>query len=394
MRAATLAFLGEHRRARTEALTDRLVERIEDGNPGYRAAGVVPRDDLWRSCRDNIARVLELLAAAVEDGAAGDLDGPSYDAARETGRRRAEQGLPLDDVLRSFRIGGRLIWDDLVDAGESTLEAREVREIGTRLWEVVDETSAVVAATYHQHERRLVRADEQQRAELWEGVLSGRARDPGFAHDAALLLDLPAAGDFLVVAAPTLDLRRADARLAPHGTAWVRRTEGVVGLVALRDDSPGEALAALRSVAASDDVPVGVSTVVAGLAAVEQGFREALLALRAQGGTPGLAPLDERLPEALLLSSPTVATRLVARWVDPLLVLPAAEAVVLIDTVTAWVAAGGSATATAAAVPCHRNTVLNRLRRVEALTGVDLTDDAPPVELDLALRAWRMSIHP
>lgn len=390
MRAATLTFLGEHRRARTEPLTDRLVERIEEGNPGYRWAGVVPHDDLWRSCHDNIVRVLELLASAVEDGVVVDLEDAVYDAARETGRRRAEQGLPLDDVLRSYRIGGRLIWDDIVENGDAILTAHEVREIGTRLWEVIDETSAAVAATYHEHERRLVRADEQQRAELWEGVLGGRARDPGFARDAALVLDVPVNADFLVVAAPTLDLRRADDRLSPYATAWVRRTEGVVGLVALRDDTTTDALEGLRAVASADGVPVGVSAVVAGLAGVEQGFSGALLALRAQGATPGLGVLDERLPEALLLSSPSVAARLVARWVEPIMALPAVEADVLIETVTAWVAAGGSATATAAVVPCHRNTVLNRLRRVEALTGTALTDDAPPVDLDLALRAWRM----
>jgi hypothetical protein len=36
-----------------------------------------------------------------------------FDAARETGRRRAEQRMPLDDVLRSFRLGGRLVWEAL-----------------------------------------------------------------------------------------------------------------------------------------------------------------------------------------------------------------------------------------------------------------------------------------
>ena len=67
MRAATLAFLAGHRRARLEVVTDRLVHTIESGNPGYRSAGVVPHDDLRASCHDNILRVLELLAEAVAD---------------------------------------------------------------------------------------------------------------------------------------------------------------------------------------------------------------------------------------------------------------------------------------------------------------------------------------
>ena len=108
VRAVTPEFLAEHRRDRLEVVTDRLVETIQRDNAGYRHAGVVPLADLRQSCHDNVARVLELLAEAVEVGTVtprGDRE-PAYDAARATGRRRAEQGLPLDDVLRSFRIGG------------------------------------------------------------------------------------------------------------------------------------------------------------------------------------------------------------------------------------------------------------------------------------------------
>lgn len=395
MRPATQDFLAEHRHTRIEAITKRLVATIEEHNPGYRATGVVPRSDLWRSCHDNIVRVLELLSETVGQGGVVDRTDHdrAYDAARETGRRRAEQGLPLDDVLRSFRIGGRLIWDDLVEHGHAVLDAREVREIGTALWQVVDETSAQVANAYHLHERTLVRADEQQRAELWEGVLSGRAREPGFAHEASRLLDIPPTADFLVVTAPSLEVRRAEARLHLHATAWVRRTGDVVGLVALREDDPTEASLALHQIGVRDGVPLGVSSVVAGLAGADEGFRQAGLALRAQGTTVGAARFDERLPEALLLSSPDVVSRLLGRWLEPVLALPAAEADALVATLTAWVATGGSVTRTAAAVPCHRNTVLNRLRRVSDLTGHPLTDDAAPVELDLALRAWRMGLR-
>src|SRR5580704_16342597 len=76
--------------ARVPDLADELVRTIQERNPGYRAMGVVPQDDLLRSCRDNIARVLELIAQRAADSgpASGDA---RYDAARATGRRRAEQ---------------------------------------------------------------------------------------------------------------------------------------------------------------------------------------------------------------------------------------------------------------------------------------------------------------
>lgn len=394
MRAATLDFLARHRRERLDPISDRLVETIQRENPTYRGPEV-SRSDLRHSCVTNVVRVLELLADAVRSGVRPHQNehDESYDAARATGRLRAEQGVPLDDVLRSFRMGGRLIWEDLVERGEDVLDAAALRDIGTQLWEVVDATSEQVATAYHAHERSLVRDDEQHRAELWEGLLTGRGHDLAFARDAAVRLDLPVGADLLVVVAPRLDRLAADERLAPHATAWVRRTEGVVGLVALRDDDPADACTALTAVAGAQDVPVGVSAVVVGLGSVDEGYRQASLALRAQGETVGLATLDERLPEALLLGSPETAARLVARWVEPLDRLPAVESRALVDTLTAWVATAGSATRTAALVHCHRNTVVNRLRRVTELTGLPLADDAPPVELDLALRARRMGLR-
>ena len=392
VRESTLAFLAEHRARRVDAITDRLVDTIVRDNASYQASATVTREDLRHSCHDNIDRILQMLRDALGQDGLPPEDEPIYGAARETGRRRAEQGLALADVLRSFRIGGRLIWDDLVVEGEQTLDAAEVREIGTLLWEVVDATSGQVATAYHHQELTLLRADEQQRAELWEGVLGGRAREPGFAREASLLLDLPTDAELVVVVATELRLRSAEQALAPHATAWVRRTADVVGLVALRDESPREVLAALERLATSVEGSLGVSSVLRGLSAVEQGYVQASLALRAQGKVTGLARFDDRLPEALLLGSPEVASRLVERWLGPVLALAPGESRALTDTLLAWVASGGSATRTAAVVHCHRNTVANRLHRFTELTGHRLTDEAVPVDLDLALRAWRLRL--
>ncbi len=223
-------------------------------------------------------------------------------------------------------------------------------------------------------------------------MLSGRAREPGFAHEAARLLDLPVSADFLLVAALDLDERRADERLAPHGTAWARRTGGVVGLVALREADPAEPLAALADVAARQRVPLGVSPAVSGLAGVDDGFRLATLALRAQGSTPGVASLDARLPEALAAQLAD-GRRASPRTLGP---PPAGAAGGRVET-----AAGdpqrvgrdrrlGHPHRGRRAVPPQHGR--QPVRRVSELTGTGLLDQAPPVELDLALRAWRTGI--
>jgi hypothetical protein len=401
MSEGTVGFLARHRQQRVPELTERLVHTIVEQNPGYAEAQVVPLTDLQQSCRDNIARVLQLLARAVEGGCGDVFEERFLDAARATGQRRAEQGLPLDDVLRSFRVGGRLIWEDLMEQahGDGGLDPRGVREVGTWLWEVVDETSAQVASAYHAAERRLVREDEQRRAALWEGLLHGRAQDPAFALEAARILDLPVRGRYAVIALAQQDgVGDVAAHLAQRlalrgvGSAWHRRGEELLAVLALGEvplTVPVEVLGEWSRGA------VGVSTVVGALGELEVAHRQASLARRtvAPGGRAVVA-FDDCLPDALLLRSPDVAARLVESWLAPVLALPRAEARVLLQTVEMWVETAGSTSRTADLAHCHRNTVVNRLRRVGEFVGRELVDTPPPLELALALRAYRLRLGP
>ncbi|HEV7931165.1 MAG TPA: helix-turn-helix domain-containing protein [Actinomadura sp.] len=377
-------------------LTDALVHTIREQNLGYRTVNVVPMDDLWRSCHDNITRVLQLLAGSHRDKDAPEDDG-YYDAARETGRRRAEQRMPLDDVLRSFRLGGRLVWEALIDQAreQSAVDNAGLLDVATRVWEVVDATSAQVALAYHAAERQLVRFDEQRKAALWEGLLRGRAKDLAFAYEAARILDLPVEGPYAVVAA---DDRAGDdgttvllsERLAACGigSAWQVRASTLVGLLALGESALGTALGILRETL---DAPAGVSSVVHGLAEADVAYRQATLTRRTLHPRRfEVVTLEERLPEALLLGSPELAERLVRLWLGPLQDLPADDRRLLLDTLETWVSTAGSTTRTAEAVHCHRNTVINRIRRIQTITGRDFAAGTTPVELLLALRAARL----
>jgi hypothetical protein len=380
--------------ARVAALTDVLVRTIEDQNPGYRTVGVVPQDDLWRSCHDNLTRVLELIAEGSRD-LPPETDG-RYDAARATGRRRAEQRMPLDDVLRSFRLGGRLVWESLIDQAhvDNSVDTDGLLDVATRVWEVVDTTSAQVAAAYHSTESNLVRTDEQRRAALWEGLLHGRAKDLAFAYEASRIIGIPVEGPCAAVVADIGPAIQWERRLAADriGSAWQVRANTLVGLLTLRQPTVDTAVAALRDVL---DVPAGVSLVVRGLAEVDVAYRQAILARRTlPAGRNDIAVLAERLPEALLLSAPELAEQLVHRWLGDLLAVPAAERRLLLGTLQIWVATGGSIRHTAEAACCHRNTVINRLQRMQAITGHDFADPACQVELALALRASALLAGP
>ncbi|MET8754870.1 helix-turn-helix domain-containing protein, partial [Streptomyces sp. NPDC004667] len=163
---------------------------------------------------------------------------------------------------------------------------------------------------------------------------------------------------------------------------WRVRADGETGLV----DLGHHPLDSLRDLLAPLGVPAGVSPVVAAPAALAGARRLAALALRsapAEAG-PGAVLLDERLPAALVAGDPELAGRLREVVLGPVLALPPQDARMLLDTLGTWLACRGSTTHAAQLLYCHRNTVSNRLRRLEQLTGRALTDPAHVVELALA----------
>ncbi|MEB3964234.1 helix-turn-helix domain-containing protein [Streptomyces kunmingensis] len=91
-----------------------------------------------------------------------------------------------------------------------------------------------------------------------------------------------------------------------------------------------------------------------------------------------------------MAGAPALGGLLVDRVLGPLRALPPADGALLLDTLTAWLDCDGSAQRAASRLYCHRNTVLNRLRRYESLTGRSLTRPADLVELALALNAHRL----
>ncbi|MFE6134433.1 PucR family transcriptional regulator, partial [Streptomyces sp. NPDC056437] len=118
--------------------------------------------------------------------------------------------------------------------------------------------------------------------------------------------------------------------------------------------------------------------------------RLAQTALRACPASGGTVLLDEHLPAALVVSSPALGTALADRVLGPLLRLDPSDRDLLLDTLAVWLDCEGSAQRAGARLYCHRNTVLNRLRRCEQLTGRSLTRPADVVEFTLALTARRL----
>ncbi|MFG2323096.1 helix-turn-helix domain-containing protein [Streptomyces sp. NBC_01723] len=368
-------------------LTDRLVALLEEQEPAYRTALTKDPSATWqeahRSLRHSVASLLDPRGAR--------------DAARRCswriGATRAEQGLPLDALLHAFRLGGSLVWQRLVEETSRTApeDVRLLVHVAADVWNFVDEHCTLVADAYRQTEWQLGRRRENRARLLAAGLLDGTSRIADL-PEAAQVLDLPEQGRYVVVAVaggPTVRPDAARAAALPPGTRvhWHAGAEVDYGIVLTDADDglpePHCPFPGLR---------IGVGSPVDGLAAVGDARRLADTALEICPPAGGTVRLADELPAALVVSSPELGRALADRVLGPLLRLEAADREVLLDTLTTWLDCDGSAQRAGERLYCHRNTVLNRLRRCEQLTGRSLARPADVVEISLALTA-RQVLH-
>jgi hypothetical protein len=370
-----------------DALADRLTVMAVTREPVYAELDMV--EELRSACRANMERGVQVLAERVPGGV------EPGDTPRQTGRLRARQGVPLESVLHAFRLGGRVLWEALLATSRGRFEGvydSALLDAASYVWRVNDGSSSALVEAYRLEELRMQSHDLSRRHAVLDGLIEGRGRDPAFLRDAATVLGLPDSGGLLCVVAPVDPsgddpLRGPQETLAAHGigSAWFLRPHDEVGLVALGARSARAVLDVLTPCAVGR---VGVSPVVDGLAAVDAGYRMAHTAARTLAG-PGLAALDERLPEALLVDSPELLPRVVHSALGGLLELPAADRDTLLETLEQLLACGGSPTHAAAALFCHRNTVIYRMRRIEAATGRSIADPRDRLLLTLGVLAFR-----
>ncbi len=382
-----LRVLGDRLLDDLDGMADRLTVMVLQREPAYAERGMV--DELRSACRINLERGVQVLARRVPGGV------DPKELSRTIGRRRARQGVPLESVLRAYRLGGRVIWESLLQVSRCRFDGSydaALLDAASSVWRVNDGSSAVVVEAYRTEELRMHSHDLGRRHAVLDGLIEGRGSDPAFLREAATVLGMAETGPLLCVVAPVDPadegpLRSPQEALAALGLAamWFVRPQDEVGLVALGVRPARAVVEALRPCAAGR---VGVSPELDGLGAVDTGYRMALTAARTLRG-PGVAVLDDRLPEALLVDSPELAPRLVDTVLGRLLDLPAADRDTLLGTLEELLASGGSPTHAATALFCHRNTVIYRMRRIEAATGRRLAEPRDRLLLTLALMAVR-----
>ncbi|MFI6333829.1 helix-turn-helix domain-containing protein [Streptomyces sp. NPDC050535] len=372
---------------RLPELVDEHLRQLTEYSPVY--GQVLPHDQQWREAEAAMRVGIQTLSAP-RDSPRRDLE-----HAEDTGRRRAQQGLPLELLVHSYRAAGYLVWDALMEGAVGLAPERisMLMRSATMVWSAVDAQATAATEAYRSTEAELRRRTDEQLQALLDALLEGQ-QSPGLAARAAAGLDLPEMGQYAVV---VLRAERHDGRdtcsrpLLGAGLRfiWRMRADCEVGVVALDAGQGLDAVAQLLDGRCQG--PGGISPVVAGLAELGRARRLAELALRTcPPDARDVVRLDQRMPTALVVSQPELAGRLVADVFGALLELEPGDRAVLLETLDVWLACEGSAGRAASRLYCHRNTVFNRLRRLEQLTSRSLARPRDLIEMTLALDAYRL----
>ncbi|MFJ4860557.1 MULTISPECIES: helix-turn-helix domain-containing protein [unclassified Streptomyces] len=367
---------------RIAVAADRLADRTLTEDPAY--AALLGRAELRERIHHHLRQAVEGLTRSSR-GLPVELA-----EARAIGALRAEQGLPLASLLRTYRRGGRLLWQSLTEAVAAHDRAALPRLLpgAAALWDVLDQMTDAVTESYHRTEAAHGDRNRERRAALLDVLLDGAGGPSGTAdaEAAAAQLGLPERGRFAVVVLATDGSGVHTAATGRSASAprvlWRVRADGEIGLVELGHHP----LESVRDLLAPLGVRAGVGPVVGTPAELGRAHRLAALALRTapEAEGPRTALLDERLPAALVAGQAELAGRLRQVVLGPVLALPPEDRRTLLTTLGTWLTCRGSTSYAAQRLYCHRNTVSNRLRRLEQLTGRSLSDPRHVVELALA----------
>ncbi|MBF6620226.1 MAG: helix-turn-helix domain-containing protein [Patulibacter sp.] len=356
-----------------DALTAQLVADLRD-EPAYRR---FVRDERLRDRGPAVVRWnLELFGRWLADGRPPSM--VELDRIGELVRIRAEEGLPIEDGLRVYRRGARLGWDTVLrmatpDERQALLEGSAIYLDYVEL--VADAFLAAYADAAQAHDPTEARARD----------LMGRLRRaaPG-PHEQVVAeqlgIDLRGAVRPFAAAitgTPVALHAALAAELRAGGVLACVRSGGVVGVAPAGADPTATVarVAPAATVACADDD---------GWAALDAVLEElaTVVALGAAAGRAGHVRAEDFLVDLLLSQAPRARDRIVARVLGR---LDADQA----TTLRALVTADFDRSAAARALPVHRNTMLQRVQRIEATTGLDLRRINDQVLVALAVRPTR-----
>lgn len=375
--------------------------------PGY-AASDIPRNDMRKTADEAFDAILRHV---IDDSTGTD---ERLFLARRLGVLRAQQGVPLQDLITAISLDFKIIWRQLLALSvpeDSSVLARNVE----RIWNAVDGFSQATQIEYHNECVRLEGSQFADQTLKLGNFISSRDTTEAEARAVAQLLSIPAKSRYVVcqgVSTPRFPQALRIMKSYSKRIVHYQKDARTWFLFWPQDlhDGPGHPRAALA------DTPCGYLTGVRSLAAVPRAFRSLSNFMLSIDQEKLSGPLDIRenwamyagmslfstFPELLESLTGLFPGQTAPKAVHAERSGEGSDGTALVYKSERTCAAGeqrsngdteywrtvatflkhGSVADTAAACFCHRNTVLKRLHRFEDMTGLDLRD---PEDLALAV---------
>jgi hypothetical protein len=321
----------------------------------------------WSELREHAEGSMELLLRLSGGLAVPDRLG---DLCERIGRSRAQAGVPLEVLLHAVRVDFRVLWDAFARR-VSEDELPSLVRSASRVWAAVDHHTTRIHLAYLSEAAVVAREQEHERAQLVARLLTTDARDPQVVAQVATALDVAADADFAVAAAPlpaTRPLRDAVDELSARGISV--HLQDVDRRPVLIAQLPAGVTAVPRRWL--QEVPCGLAPVARTLAGVPRAVRIAAELAGTGAAEAGPRALPDVWSSVVAGRLGELGDALAAEVFGRMRGIGAGERSRLLETASAYLRTG-SAGAVAGELYCHRNTVLNRLRRIDDLTGCDLT---------------------
>lgn len=372
-----------------DALADEVVRHLRADEKAYRR---LDPSALRSEAGALLDATLGRLAGGPADG--GEADPP----ATALGRRRAEQNVPVAVALRGLRTVTAVVWRAVAGraAERSQAEMAACLQESVALWAVLDEQAADLARGHDAGLTDLLAADRERRRVLLDALVDGRLGEWSRLGGSLVRLGLPEEGPYVAVSAePAASgvpaLPGVEEFLAGHGvrSAWRTTADGTVGIVAIGEWRTVTSIRELLGTLATGRV--GLSRSYDDALQTSTAVARAMVARRClPAGAVGVTAIDDDPVAALLASSVETSTEVSRLLLGAVMELPDAEQQTLLATLATWLATNGNSTETGRLLFCHRNTVRNRLARLEQLSGQSLEDPRSVARLFVAVEALRL----
>jgi PucR C-terminal helix-turn-helix domain len=371
--SAVLAAL----RADVNALALEVRDRVLGEVPAY--AGIAG-EELLEQLTDHVALILESAAPAHQR-----VSAHQRSQVELAGASRERQGLPIEDVLRGWRVGLEVVIDRAnrlaIDDG---MPAEVLAILGQQLLRQADIAMTAMAVGHRRAELERAGAEQDRRTELVRAVMLGSAA-PGDVRAQLQAIGIDPEREYCAIRASLNDhtgaarvlrwLERCSPHGPRHGLAAVLEND-VVGFT-----TPAPTMAI--------ETPVGVGPPVA-LEDLPASHRLAARAATAAAaiGRDGPTRIESLGLLPAILADADVGAAMERRYLEP--VRKTRSSAALLQTIAVYLARGPRVEAVAEHLFLHPNTVRYRLRRYSQLTGADLGDIPTLAEIHWALQRARL----